>query len=188
MLMSHSKIMLPTNTGMICGRIANQRIWNLVPPAARIASIGFGSTSSIASAIVFEMKPIERTAIASTPASAPRPTAETKIRPQTISCTERDIVIRKRPTAYELLPNGVMLAAPSQATGIDITRPSTVASVAITTVSSVAFHRSSPTTLRSSWRKRTADSSSEARLIRLQSVSRTTMTSMLQATAIRITA
>ena len=53
--------------------------------------------------MVLEMKPTERTAIASTPASAPRPTAETKISPQTISCTERDIVIRKRPKAYERL-------------------------------------------------------------------------------------
>ena len=101
MLMSHSKIIVPSKTGRTCGRMPNSRIWKLVPPTARIASIGFGSTSSIASAMVFEMKPIERTAIASTPARAPRPTAETKIRPQTISCTERDIVIRKRPNAYE---------------------------------------------------------------------------------------
>ena len=159
----------------------------MLPPAARIASSGFGSTSSIASAMVLEMKPIERTAIASTPASAPRPTAETKIRPQTISCTERDIVIRKRPNAYELLPKGVMLAAPSHATGIDRNRPTMVASVAITTVSSAGC-QSSPTMLVSRSPKRRSVSSNEASWMRLQSVSLTTMASMLHATATSTTA
>jgi hypothetical protein len=51
----------------------------------------------MASATVLLMKPMERTAIASTPASAPRPTAATKTRPHTTSCTERDSVISTRP-------------------------------------------------------------------------------------------
>ncbi len=112
MLMSHSKIMLPTNTGMICGRIAKPEDLELgaAGGADRLDRLRIDVLD--ASAIVLEMKPIERTAIASTPASAPRPTAETKIRAQTISCTERDIVIRKRPIAYELLPKGGMLDAP----------------------------------------------------------------------------
>jgi len=92
--------------------------------------------------MIFEMNPIERAAIASTPASAPNPTAETKIRPHTISCTERESVISPRPNTKLALPSGVMLAAPSQATGSARKSPSRVASVAINTVSIAGSTRS----------------------------------------------
>ena len=57
--------------------------------------------------------------------------------PHTISWTDRDTVIRNRPTTYEARPSGLMFAAPSQATGIASNSPASVASVAIKAVSIV---------------------------------------------------
>ena len=100
MLMSHSKMMLPTKTGIDLRQDREEQ--DLEAAAAggadRLDRLRVDVLDRLGDH--FEMNPTERTAIASTPASAPSPTAETKIRPQTISCTERDIVINPRPKTY----------------------------------------------------------------------------------------
>ena len=187
--MSHSKIMVPTNDRNDLRHDAEQQDLEAVAADGADRLDGFGSTSSIASAIVFEMKPTERTAIASMPASAPSPTAETKIRPQTISCTERDIVIRKRPTTYELLPSGVMLrgAEPRDRDRQHAGRAS-VASVAISAVSSAGSTRSG-SSARSNSRKRAERrrqrAGGDARSSRCR---RSTIASTLHSTSTRIAA
>ena len=102
-----------------------------------MASTGFESMFSIASAVIFEMKPTDLMAIAKTPGNAPRPTALTKISAQTISWTLRLITIKKRPNGYKIVLLGVTLAAPNHATGNEKKHPSTVPTVAIMKVSIV---------------------------------------------------
>jgi hypothetical protein len=78
-----------------------------------------------------------------------------------------------------------MLFAPSQATGMAIKAPSSVASVAISTVSSAGSHISFRMEASKSM-KRSAAFHTPGSVMRLQSVSPTTMASTLQATTAAI--
>ena len=83
------------------------------------ASIGPGFASSIASDRNLPVKPIECTAIASVPASAPGPNTATKNSAHTIACTERVATRMKRPMVLSTTER-VMLRATSSATRLAI--------------------------------------------------------------------
>ena len=101
------------------------------------ASIGPGFASSIASDRNLPVKPIECTAIASVPASAPGPNTATKNSAHTMACTERVATRMNRPIVFRTTER-VMLRATSSATGAAKATARMVPSVAVCKVSSSA--------------------------------------------------
>src|SRR6056297_2899705 len=103
-------------------------------PVAVMASTWPGSISSMASAISFEQKPIDRTAIASVPASAPEPKMMTNTSAQMMTFTDRDAEMMNFPRRNEYRL-GVVFSAPSSDTGTDSKIASAVPRMAMWTVS-----------------------------------------------------
>eukprot|EP00952_Eustigmatos_sp_NYUAD-ZCMA_P001273 5681-Eustigmatos_ZCMA.PRE.1 len=75
--------------GSTCGMTPCRRTWIGVAPAARAASMGASSACSIASAKNLPIIPTECRPRASTPGSAPKPTAATNMMPRISSGIER---------------------------------------------------------------------------------------------------
>jgi len=88
----------------------------------------------MASATSFEQNPIERTAIASVPASAPEPKTMTNTKAQMMTFTDRDAEMMNFPSR-SVYRFGVVFSAPSNDTGIDNRIASAVPRIAMWTVS-----------------------------------------------------
>ena len=98
-------------------------------PVARTASTCFSEISSIASANSLPMKPIEATISAMMPASAPKPTALTKMMATITGWKERHGDQTRR--AGQVTQTGIRLRAASRPIGSEIITPRNEARTAI---------------------------------------------------------
>src|SRR5262245_29566082 len=133
-LMSQRNIAMARKAGFTCGQKPLSRIASGGAPAAVSASIGPGRTSSIASDRNFPVNPIECTAMASVPASAPGPSTATKNSAHTMACTER-VATRMKRAARLRTAERVRLGAAMMATGVASATARMVPSVAVCSVS-----------------------------------------------------